>query len=387
MAYYPANPSVLRSARELRSLTVEEAAQLLGIDPETLRALESGEQQPTLTVLRAMSNKYRLPLATLGHSEPLQPPERVTDFRTVESAPAVLSLELSVALDEARQLQEFAAELAEEDQTLYRRPALPTATLRDDPERVAADERRRLRYGSMVQLHTRDTADALNYLRTRIEGEGVFVYFVKGAPPTDFRGFCLLGGTDEPPVIGVNDEENVPGATLFTLVHEYCHLLLRAPGVSGHELRNPTERYCNRFAAGFLMPVEVLREVLPLRDRPTEWDSTEIAEGARQLRVSQQALALRLEELGQAPPGFYEAWLARYEGPPSRQITLGPVPWERRVVRRFGTGYPDLVFSALDRGVITQLDAYRLLKVKPEHFNRVRREVTSRRERVAAAGA
>lgn len=326
MAHYPANPDVLKSARELRNLSVEKAAELLGIEPDMLRDLERGASQPTLTQLKTMSKKYRLPLATFAHSEPVQPPERVTDYRTVEGAPAVPSLELSVALDEARQLQEFVSELVEADEALYQRPELPVATRGDDPERLAASERNRLGYTAAVQFDTRDAADALNFLRTAIEGQGIFVYFVKGAPPTDFRGFCLLGDEYEPPVIGVNDEESVPGAALFTLVHEYCHLLLRAPGVSGRELRNPTERFCNSFAAGFLMPPQVLRQALPLWDRPREWDDGEIADGARRLRVSQQALALRLEELGQARSGFYQAWLARHEGPPSPQTTPGLVP-------------------------------------------------------------
>lgn len=388
MAYYPVRPGVLRSAREARNLPLEEAAERVGVDLATLRALEADDRQPTLGQLRKMATAYGFPLATLGHRAPLQPGEAVTDFRTIDGAPAVLSLELSVALDEAHQLQEFAAELIGEDQDLYRPHELPPVGRDDDPAALAGTERRRLGYTARVQLEARDAADAFNYLRTRVEDLGIFVYLVK-VPVDDCRGFFLLGEGRQPPLIGVNDAEPVIEAEVFTVVHEYCHSLLRAPGISGYELGNPTERFCNQFAANFLMPAEVMRRVMMLPDGPVEWDWPTISDAARRLKVSQQALVLRLEEMGHAPPGFYERWMADREGraPPPEARAGGFVPWERRVLRKFGTAYAGMVLEALGRGTITQLDTYRLLKVKPPHLDALRRELARRRERVRAAGA
>ena len=73
--------------------------------------------------------------------------------------------------------------------------------------------------------------------------------------------------------------------------------------------------------------------------------------------------------------------------PPPQAPAVGFVPWERRVLRKFGTGYAGLVLQALGKGNISQLDAYRLLKVKPAHLTALRREVEVRRDRVGAAGA
>ena len=127
---------------------------------------------------------------------------------------------------------------------------------------------------------------------------------------------------------------------------------------------------------------------MPQARGPVEWEGHTVANAARRLRISQQALALRLEELRLAPAGFYDRWMAERAGaPPPKPPTVGFVPWERRVLRRFGTGYAGLVLRALGKGNISQLDAYRLLKVKPAHLDGLRRELTSRQERVGAAGA
>ena len=119
MTDYPLRRGVLRSLREVRNLSLGEAADLIGIDAAHLHELEEGGRQPTLGLLRKIANKYQFPLATLGHERPLEPREPVTDFRTIEGAPATLGPALSVAVDEARQIQSFAAELIEEDANLY----------------------------------------------------------------------------------------------------------------------------------------------------------------------------------------------------------------------------------------------------------------------------
>ena len=390
MAKFPVNPRVVQSARNARNLSQEDAAARAGLDLALLRSLEDGEQQPTLGQLRKLAKAYGFPLATLGHPNPIQPPEPLTDFRTVEGRPAEVSADLSIILDEARQLQEFVAELREDDERLPALPELPAADPRNhDPEALAQMERERLGFSAEMQLDGRSTAnDIFNFLRTQIEDLGAIVYVVR-LPLTDCRGFFLLGDEVKPPLIGVNGSEPMAEAMIFTLIHEYCHALRRAPGISGDEVRrNPTEWFCNQFTANFLMPPEVLREVVPLPGRPVEWERDLIRPAARRIKVSQQALVLRLEQSGNAPHGFFARWVDGYEGeqPPPRR-PAGPVPWERRVLRKFGTTYTGLVLDALQHEAITPVDVYRLLKVKPKTLEPLRQELAGRRGRVRAARA
>src|SRR5690606_22504959 len=122
----------------------------------------------------------------------------------------------------------------------------------------------------------------------------------------DCRGFTIYDDRNAP-IIVVNKTEDYDPARTFTLIHEYCHLLLREPGISDQDDRNPVEAFCNRFASAFLMPRAILRELLPnWPNQPVEWDFDDIVSWSARLKVSQQALALRLESLGIAPVGYYQ---------------------------------------------------------------------------------
>ncbi|WP_260684842.1 helix-turn-helix domain-containing protein [Rhizobium laguerreae] len=84
------NPSILRWARETAGLTVEDAADKLGIGDargvagsDRLVMLENGEVEPTRPQLIKMSTQYRRPLLTFYLAEPPAKAARGEDFRTV----------------------------------------------------------------------------------------------------------------------------------------------------------------------------------------------------------------------------------------------------------------------------------------------------------------
>jgi Zn-dependent peptidase ImmA (M78 family) len=80
----------------------------------------------------------------------------------------------------------------------------------------------------------------------------------------------------------VSTSEN---AWVYTLIREYAHLLIRRPGISDQNPRNPVEAFCNRFEAAFLMPIEALRRLLPVwPEHPSDWDDATIRGVARQLK-------------------------------------------------------------------------------------------------------
>ena len=62
----------------------------------------------------------------------------------------------------------------------------------------------------------------------------------------EFRGFTLLDSYA--PIIFINGRDSNNGK-LFTLIHEFCHILLGKEGVSD----SSSEPYCNMFAGEFLV--------------------------------------------------------------------------------------------------------------------------------------
>lgn len=88
----------------------------------------------------------------------------------------------------------------------------------------------------------------------------------RGLDLDEFRGFALV---DEfAPLVFVNGSDT-KAAQVFTLVHELAHVLLGSQGVSDLDatsLANPTEQWCNRVAAEFLVPIaELIAEFKPNR--------------------------------------------------------------------------------------------------------------------------
>jgi transcriptional regulator with XRE-family HTH domain len=257
MVAVPVKGEVLVWARTERGLTPALAAERLGISESALFQLERGENDLTLGDLERIAQRYQLPLASLLMPAPLPPVGRpkLRDFRAFEGAPASdLAPETLLAIEEAYGSLELLEELREAAPLLFHDGEPPEYTLRDDPENVAKEER--THFGVTVAEQFTWPGDREAFLRWRevIEAEGVFTYQLP-LGPDDSRGFAIWDERRLPVIVIDSADEGYP-ARIFTLLHEYAHILLRMGGISNQNRRNSVERFCNQFAAYFLMPRE-----------------------------------------------------------------------------------------------------------------------------------
>lgn len=128
-----AAPEVLAWARSVAGLSLEDAAKRLKLRPEELSDMEAGTRVPRLGQLRDMARVYALPLSTLLMPEPLEPPQRPEDMRTVGGRATRLSAATLRVIREARERQELAADLLAEAPGSLPAANLPRATLSDSP--------------------------------------------------------------------------------------------------------------------------------------------------------------------------------------------------------------------------------------------------------------
>jgi Zn-dependent peptidase ImmA (M78 family)/DNA-binding XRE family transcriptional regulator len=372
----PVSPEVLHWARDFRRLSEEDAATKLGVTVEYLRALEKGEEKPSLTMFEKIAAQYRLPQSTLfRRTRPNNPPEPA-DYRTLGGDRPNKTFELSVAVSRARTLISELQRVAEDDAE-YRPPVLPNLSLAGDPGELGERERERLGTDFDTQKSWNNSAEAFRQWRRLIERQGVSVFMEK-FPLADCRGFTLYD-SGKPPCIIVNKDEEFDVARIYTLVHEYCHLLVRKPGISDENPANPVEAFCNRFAAGFLMPKSALRQLLPhWPNSPVEWADSEISAWAKQLKVSRRALAIRLEELGLAPKGLNRRFAAA--PPPKKQKRDGEIkiPASTTRLNEVGSNYARVVLSAYDREAITLADAAKAFGLTPRQIEAVREAINPR---------
>jgi Zn-dependent peptidase ImmA (M78 family) len=134
--------------------------------------------------------------------------------------------------------------------------------------------------------------------------------------PQEFRGFALVDPLA--PVVFVNGADT-KAAQIFTLVHELVHLWLGETALSDVDLgvaaTNNTERWCNRVAAEFLVPLDPLSR--ELGDAPI--DSGVLERLARTFKVSTLVVLRRIFEAGRLPWADYQA---RYEDELARVLEI-----------------------------------------------------------------
>lgn len=383
MTTIPITGDVLLWAREFRGLSLEDAAEKLGITDQDLRSYEEEEREPNFTLFEKFGRAYQLPLATLFLKTRPKTPTTPTDHRTFDGTPPSFGFDFSVALSNVRTNLAMLHMLRFSDDE-YKRAELRKYQFNDDAEyamKCGEEERRAIGVSVETQLKWY-TGEGFRHWRAIIEDLGVPVYLQK-YDIEDSRG-CSLWDDENTPAILVNKSDRSDNAWVFTLIHEYAHLVIRNPGISDLDYRNPVEAFCNRFAAAFLMPEVALKAVLPLwPNEPKEWDLGTIYDCAKKLKVSAQALALRLEELEKAPKGFYRRFIVKAKPVKPRESKKGPSYVTVRL-SEIGGHFTRSVISAADREVIDNTRAAQALGISDDYLNTARDY--ARRQKELAVG-
>lgn len=263
----PANPDVLKWARETAGLEMEEVVRRMKrkrVTVETVEAWEKGEESPSYAQLERIAYEiYNRPVALFFFPEPPQEESPRQSFRTLPSeALERLPQQLRLMIRQARAMQINLAELHEDVSPATRR------IVRDlsfdstvPPVHMSNMVREYIGIDLETQRGWKDCDEAVKVWRDTLEEHGVFVF--KNAFRADsFSGFCLYD--EDFPVIYLNNSKP-KSRQLFTLFHELAHLLFRTGGIDtrlddsfrypGEDSRR-IEILCNRFSGEFLVPSE-----------------------------------------------------------------------------------------------------------------------------------
>lgn len=318
-----ANPKLMAWARKSAGFTIPEAAKKIGVKDEKIKAWESNEDKPTVVQLRKASQVYKRPLSTFFLSE--VPPDFTIphDFRRLPGEVAfTYTPHLLFELRQASERRQVALELYEE---LGEKPKpFPLTTkISDNPEAVAVRIRNALGVTHEQQCQWRKPYIAFREWKRRLEAIDILVFQMSGIPSSEARSFALAENVL--PVIVVNRGET-PNGRIFSLLHEFCHLMLHQSSICDFEedgyradMEERTEEFCNGVAAETLVPRQYLINEPILLRAPRgiiEWSDEHIQELANIYCVSREVIVRRLLTLGRASETFYRqkrvAYLAEY---------------------------------------------------------------------------
>ncbi len=373
MANVKVNKKQLEWARNLRRYTLAQAAGQIRISKSDLQLYEAGLKQPTTTIFKKMASVYGLPEATLLlDSPPTTAPDELKDFRTRTIAGLVPEIgpETNIIISRIRAYQRKLSDMRQNGFE-YMGASLPHIDPSSDPFIEGEKERARLNIPLSDQLRWYGPDEAFRNWRKIIEAQSVCIYFDRFSID-ECRGVSILDDLHFPAILLNKSEPARHVAWIFSLMHEYAHILIGLPGISDQNYDNKTETFCNRFASAFLMPTCFLQEIIkPWPSAPIDWDGRRIIEFAAQFKVSQQAMALRLEAIGIAPDGFFNSFKEK-QPKIKRRSKGGMVTPAKMRLYTLGRLFPTTIIHALDNGAIGQVEATQILNANTIVIEKIR---------------
>ena len=376
----PVKPDVLRWARETVGKSTDDVAERLKIGKETVLGWEEGRGHPTLSQLRELAVYLKRPLAAFFlPSAPVEPALPGAFRRLPEDRREPLTKKTLLAIRRARRTQDLARELAESEGIGESTLPVGRVLLSDDPGAVARRERERLGISVGTQFGWADKKEAVRNWRWALESRGLIVLELN-MPLKEARAFSLMDNVV--PLIVINSRDAAAGQ-VFSLIHEYGHLLLGRSGIADFMEEDrltddgrKAERFCNHFAGAFLVPEEDLLAtgVVKAHGYGMEWQVSELSDLAALFSVSEYVIVRRLLMMGLASVEYYRMQAAKYDAEimeMQSQKRYGRRVPARACIRENGVPYTAMVFKAHSDERLTYRDVADYLYVKSKDLTAV----------------
>lgn len=301
------NPDVLVWARKNSSLDIDIAASKIKVKIEQLRAWESGDDKPSIAQLRKLANIYKFPISVFFLSVVPKNFSVMKDFRHLpEYMPAKFSRQLQLEIRKVQQRRETAIELqsslVDEISTFDKK-----VSLEDDVRNSALKIREILHLDINEQKKWSNPRIAFNEMRYLVENIGILVFEVDNVDIQEMRGFAIAEKIM--PVIAINRKDSFNGR-IFSLLHEFVHILLGQGGISNSSYYDDTEEkvevFCNKLAAEILVPSSIILSNPYIKTGKQRYSDSEILAIAKNFSVSEEVILRRLLTLEKISNSFYK---------------------------------------------------------------------------------
>ncbi|MBD8619742.1 ImmA/IrrE family metallo-endopeptidase [Sphingomonas sp. CFBP 13728] len=320
--------------------------------------------------IEAIAEQLAVPVEAFFMDE-TPPLLKAVDFRT--ATPHVSKFKKGT-LEAIGYVERIAGTLASLELGVEIDPSLaPITTAYTDGEAIELAKKWRKSWGFSIQeqLDAANSNTVYVSLRSYIESLGVLVLHKSFG--TDEAAGIYAHIPDGPHAIVINTTLSSKARKLFTLAHEFCHVLLRAEGTSNPSIiKNKVEKFCNKFAAYLLAPNGLINNAIQRFGYPATADHDNIRRFAKRLGISQEALVRRLVEIGYITQANYTTWRSKFNGVvPPGDTTDGqgggktdPLQTKRTT---YGSRLLSLLGNARQRGLLDDLDIYRLCGLKRKY--------------------
>lgn len=367
-------PEVFKWLKESAGWSIEEVSKRIKTNIETVKAFESGKKKPTLRQLKDLSMSFKRPIAAFLLSEPKKEKPKPKDYRFIPNRTDIFDKKTILVLRKARSLQEIGKELSR-NIDYDTKAKVERLNLSDAPEKVARQYREIFGLTVEKQQKFKTTYKLFNYLRDVLENMNILV-FQFSMPMEDARGFVL---SDESPAIIVVSTKDRIEARLFSLMHEFAHILLGESAIDFPDIslsfRSRVERWCSEFASSILLPKETAKTLFET-NRENLTDKKTLNALSRKYKISKAMILFNMLKLDYITKTDYENIINQYkpkeiEIKKKREKGGGGIPADKKCISEIGTKFVSLVANNYDRGYITYTDALNYLSIKSKNFDKV----------------
>jgi Zn-dependent peptidase ImmA (M78 family) len=368
---------VLRWAIRESGFSEAEIAKRLEVPSDRVREWEEEKAKPTKTQFSQLVSLLKRPSAVFF----LPASPEIKSYANFRRAPG--REEEPTSPDEARWIR-VATRLQEATSLVLERLDRPPIDLPHiqrgiEPEPTADSERQRIGIPVSAQTQWPTVSSAFKEWRTVLENHGVLVFQLR-LGRSSCRGFSLWD--DRAPLIAVNTSFNFQ-ARIYTLFHEYAHLLTRTNSVCVDFPEFPAdrsgdfwERWCEEFSASFLLPrADFLEYLQRMREGMSVIGFDLVNRLANKFRISLRAVALRLVELGQADFDLYREVDRRARVSEQERRGGGGRPQRRheRRLEEFGHRVPSILLEGARQSIIDTHDVLDYLDLSTGNLDALRK--------------
>ncbi len=356
-AQYQIHPEILFFLRKSSGMSEDDVAKKLKLPKSKYISIEKGEKFFSQNELIQLADIYKRPLIAFYSNEITTAAELPHDYRLNRNK--VLSPEIFLAKRKALYLAEQVKEVTGKTSTLPNIPVNVTAT-------ELANSVRKLLEVDYSSLKDLKEEPIINYYKSLIE-EKFFIPIIEHALKTNgVRAFSVY---DEVCVIVLN-ESDPKEVKLFSLFHEFCHLLKRQDGICSVDIEKdrtnePEERYCDQFAASILLPEKELKEFI---QEPITTFS-KIDKVAKSFGVSKQVTIIRLRELSKIDSRIYSAFKKKLDT--GKISGFGRRNWERTYVNRTSRLVLNNLISSYRKGDLTYSSLLNITGIKDKYMQKL----------------
>lgn len=375
---------VLKSLRESRNIPIETMPKRLNISNAEYEKLEVENTEVDIAFARKLANIFKHNWSVFLLDEAPSFIGKNVDNRTHENKTPALSSKTVDAMENARFVLAFAQSMPiEQEVELPNIGSISSQT----PETVARKLRKISGISIEDQKHFKDISKAFKTWLKFIESLGIFVSQYSLGDEDKVRAFSMVENKNAIIVLNTDD---IYEARIFSLFHEMWHIMNRRGGICDLEGSNDTdiEVLCNRFAAAFLAPMNIVEKYIEKEGKQSIRTDLEnhVGKLAFMLKVSKLVIYRRFTTVGLLDNEVYSEIHRTYlKTRHRRRKTTGGKKsggnYYTTLRVRNGNAFSREVIRAYDAGSVTLSGASSALGIAPKNFENYRYITASYRQK------